>query len=105
MFEDDERKWRRGADPAVRFPTFTRAIPRKAPPKSPAGIKNTPPDAEARWRSCIQVPALHIQGGVHDLGPLEARERERLMGFLLDHTMGLAKKMPESEDEKQALAA
>lgn len=37
------------------------------------------------------------------LAPLCARERERLMGFLPDHTMGLAKKLPETEKEKTAL--
>eukprot|EP00438_Fugacium_kawagutii_P035066 Skav236673 [mRNA] locus=scaffold338:400738:405778:- [translate_table: standard] len=115
-FEDDEvflepgHRWEGGADANVRFPTFTRSIPRKAPPKSPAGIRNTPPDAEERWRAHdYRYPPytyrkeFMIQTEDSLLQPLQARERERLMGFLPDHTLGMAKKMPETPEERQAL--
>eukprot|EP00438_Fugacium_kawagutii_P016319 Skav222801 [mRNA] locus=scaffold1419:399983:408357:+ [translate_table: standard] len=116
VFEDDDvfleegHTWEGGSDPHLRFPTFTRAIPRKQPPKSPAGIKNTPPDAEERWRSHgfryppytyrAEYMIKHQDG---ELKPLTAIERERLMGFLPNHTLGLAKKLPETEAEKQSL--
>eukprot|EP00438_Fugacium_kawagutii_P004694 Skav217774 [mRNA] locus=scaffold1782:124:5579:+ [translate_table: standard] len=116
VFEDDEvfleegHQWEGGSDPHLRFPTFTRAIPRKQPPKAPAGIRNTPPDAEERWRAHqYRYPPytyraefmVRRQDG--ELKPLTAIERERLMGFLPNHTLNLAKKMPETDEEKQQL--
>ncbi len=43
--------WKKGeADPLLRFPTFTRSIKRKKPPKSPAGIGYTTDKALERWK-------------------------------------------------------
>eukprot|EP00438_Fugacium_kawagutii_P023224 Skav215518 [mRNA] locus=scaffold2213:5437:6738:- [translate_table: standard] len=116
VFEDDDvflepnHKWEGGSDPLLRVPTFTRAIPRARPPKAPAGLKNTPPEAEERWKAHqyryppytyrTEYQIRHQDG---ELRPLSAIERERLMGFRPNRSLGLAKKMPETEEEKVKL--
>eukprot|EP00438_Fugacium_kawagutii_P024621 Skav207650 [mRNA] locus=scaffold2758:77333:83766:+ [translate_table: standard] len=109
VFLEPDHTWEASADPAVRFPTFTRSIPRKAPPKAPAGLRNTPPDAEVRWREDqYRYPPytyraeymVKAPGG--ELQPLQARERERLMGFLPDHTLQMVRSLPKTPEEVRA---
>ena len=69
------------------LPTFTRALPRAAPPRQPAGLATASERAQARWmedRFQFQVyqyedPHVLWQGSNWRLPSLP--ERERLMGF------------------------
>lgn len=51
-------------EPSLRFPTFTRAIPR-AQPKSPAGLAHGAGEVEG---PSVPVSTIHLQDGVHRHG-------------------------------------
>ena len=70
------------------LPTFTRALPRKGPPKQPAGMANASREAVARWRAdhyrfqVYQYEACHlVQRPDGQLRVPSVMEREKLMGF------------------------
>ena len=97
-------------DSGKRFPTFTRAIPRPRPPKAPAGLASTSEEGLQRWKKDgYRYPPYTyerdymIEEEDGHLRPLKACEREVLMGFKKGHTMDLARKPPESPEEKQKL--
>lgn len=78
--------------PSTPFPTFTRSIPRVRPPKDPAGIRHTPPDALQRWEEDqFRYPPYtykfeHCVSNGTYARVLGAGEREALMGFFPGHT-------------------
>ena len=81
------------ADPRMRFPTFTRSIPRQRPPPSPVGLNSASPAAKARWETDqFRYPPytyrddFMILSKERELRPLRANEREVLMGFERGHT-------------------
>ena len=95
-----------GAEEVDALPTFTKHIPRKRPPRDPAGLSNTDAEGRAAWAADqFAVPPyqhnkrykmLRPSGKLELPGP---RERERLLGFLEDHTLpavasGFAKRQP-----------
>jgi hypothetical protein len=93
-------------DSGLRFPTFTRAIPRKRPPKEPAGLSVASEEAKSRWQADLfRFPPYTYNSEymvTDDQGqkrPLLASERELLMGFERNHTLDLARKVPESLEE------
>ena len=97
-------------DSALRFPTFTRAIARKRPPKEPAGLASASESAKSRWEADqYRFPPYTynaeymIEDGQDRKRPLLAAERELLMGFERNHTLDLARKVPETQEEKEAL--
>ena len=81
-----------GAQQGINLPTFTRSIPRKAPPYQPAGIASCDEATKLRWRSdSYRFPPYTYQeqfcltdgSTLRVAGPAE---REILMGFLPGHT-------------------
>lgn len=107
---DEGWEWEPGGrDTGKRFPTFTRAIKRQKHPKDPAGLASTDEEARQRWRKHhFRYPPytygadymITRNGG--DARPLNAGEREQLMGFRRNHTLDLLKKPPEGPEEKEA---
>eukprot|EP00438_Fugacium_kawagutii_P005653 Skav226155 [mRNA] locus=scaffold3275:8981:13610:+ [translate_table: standard] len=98
-------------DEELKLPTFTRAIPRKKPPPSPAGYHLCDEGTLKRWRldkmkfppytyqeaylfSCRQLPGMARVAS--------ASERERLMGFRTGYTKALFKKEPADDKEAEA---
>eukprot|EP00438_Fugacium_kawagutii_P029614 Skav202657 [mRNA] locus=scaffold1791:57070:68236:+ [translate_table: standard] len=70
------------------LPTLTRALPRKTPPKSPAGIARASPEAIERWQQdCFRFQVYHYESENllkkpdGSLRVASITERERLMGF------------------------
>ena len=70
------------------MPTLTRALPRKTPPREPAGLHSASPEAIARWQSDLhrfQVYQYEEKAMVlkpnGELRLPSLTERERLMGF------------------------
>ena len=103
-------EWPAGAaEEGLKFPTFTRAIPRKRPPPSPAGIGSADEPAKERWvEGAYRYPPYtyaeaYMVNENQLLRPLNASEREVLMGFPKGFTLALAKKAPTSEQEVQEL--
>ena len=95
-------------DDPVSLPTFTRAIPRVRPPRDPAGLYHSPPDAVERWKVdghryppytykleyCLtDGTAARVCG---------AAEREVLMGFMPGHTCAKRKGVLASQDMRCA---
>ncbi len=81
-----------GSGQGVSLPTFTRSIPRKAPPFQPAGIAACDADTRRRWKQdAFRYPPYTYQPqyclsdgyGLRVAGPAE---REILMGFPPGHT-------------------
>lgn len=96
-------------DGSARWPTFTRTIPRHRPPPQPAGLSQCSETDTQRWAADgYRYPPYTYQekflvkntDGV--LRPLNANERERLMGFEPGHTRAMSKKDPTSAEEKEA---
>ena len=92
----------------MRFPTFTRSIPRPKPPKAPAGLDSCREETLARWRAdrfrfppCTYAKEFMIRDAQGTMRTLSASERELLMGFERDHTLALAKKIPETERDRE----
>eukprot|EP00435_Cladocopium_sp_Y103_P030320 s1304_g7.t1 len=97
-------------DSGLRFPTFTRAIKRRKPPRAPAGLEHTPEEARQRWRDhSFRYPPYTYKSEYmitkdgQEPRPLLASEREALMGFERDHTVELARKVPVSQEDKEEL--
>ena len=97
-------------DTALRFPTFTRSIPRAKPPKAPAGLDSCGEETLARWRAdqfrfppYTYAEEFLIRNAQGTMRTLSASERELLMGFERDHTLALAKKIPETERDREGL--
>ena len=96
-------------DPSIRFPTFTRKIPRRQPPPRPAGLSSTTEEARRRWENhkfCYPPYTFNeeymVKAG-NELRPLNANEREKLMGFPQWSTLNMCKKIPETlQDQKEA---
>eukprot|EP00438_Fugacium_kawagutii_P031803 Skav203274 [mRNA] locus=scaffold324:47756:49783:+ [translate_table: standard] len=104
-------RWRGGeSSDEVKLPTFTRAIPRKRPPPSPAGYQQCSEETLGRWRQD------HMKFPPYTYGPAflfestalpgykrvaSASERERLMGFKTGYTTALFKKDAETQAEKE----
>ena len=103
--------WQAGErDETLRFPTFTRPIKRRQPPKEPAGIQNSSHLAKERWREHeFRYPPYTYERKYMVEGPesrvriLRAQEREVLMGFEKDYTKDLARKEPESRSDQRDL--
>ena len=100
--------WKAGSESAdLRFPTFTRSIPRKRPPPEPAGIDTCDSATLQRWKKdeFRYPPYTYALGYMisesERLRPLKAEEREILMGFARGHTALLLKKQPQGEVEVQ----
>jgi hypothetical protein len=102
-------KWVSGQrDTALRFPTFARSIFCPKPPKAPAGLDSCTEETRARWKAdrfrfppymyAEEFMVKDVQGA---LRPLNATERELLMGFERDHTLAMAKKIPETEGDRE----
>ena len=91
----------------AKLPTFTRAIPRKKPPHSPAGISACDELTLERWRKDkMQFPhytykpqwLFRAEDGSGER-VANANERELLMGFPKGYTLALFKKKPKDESE------
>eukprot|EP00435_Cladocopium_sp_Y103_P024855 s3415_g6.t1 len=82
-----------GQDKNLKFPTFMKSIKRDRPPPAPAGYHRASYDTLQRWRDdqyrfppyqyASQFMVSHPTKG---LRPLDASERELLMGFGAGHT-------------------
>ena len=91
----------------AKLPTFTRAIPRKKPPHSPAGISTCDELTLERWRKDkMQFPpytykpqCLFRAEDGSGVRVANANERELLMGFPKGYTLALFKKKPKDETE------
>lgn len=114
LWVPEGRVWKAQA-PDVRFPTFTRPIPRRRPPPQPAGLNTSSPEAQYRWEhdEFKYLPYTYESKFLlHDAEDrsykLPAISREILMGFPRGHTLRLdrelLKKTPlvASEDARQA---
>ena len=104
-------EWLEGTrDSGARFPTFTRAIPRLRPPKAPAGLASCNEETQERWKADkFRFPPYTykeeflVTNAQGERRPLNANEREVLMGFERDHTLSLARKIPETEKDRKVL--
>ncbi len=96
-------------DEGLRLPTFTRAIPRKKAPPSPAGIDQCDDQTIRRWKEdrmkfppyTYQPQFLFCHRDTDEVRVANARERELLMGFKADYTMALFKKDAKTVEEEQ----
>ena len=109
IFLGEGVRWPAGdQDDSVRFPTFTRAIPRKKPPPSPAGLSGTDEVAKQRWvEDQFRYPPytyaeVYMVKQDEILRPLKSLEREVLMGFPRGYTAALSRKIPQGEEQIQA---
>eukprot|EP00435_Cladocopium_sp_Y103_P040117 s199_g10.t2 len=110
LFLTEGAEWEGGLrSEKLKFPTFTRAIVRKKPSPDPAGLGDTPDGARARWegdqfryRPYTYRDEYMILTPACELRPLNAQEREVLMGYQPGHCMRLLKKPPETPEEKRA---
>ena len=110
LFLEAGHDWAGGLrDPSLKFPTFTRSIPRARPPPDPAGLGETFEVAKIRWKEDqYRYPPYTY----HDdymiltpdatLRPLLSSEREILMGFPQGHLKKMLKKTPTSPEEERA---
>lgn len=94
----------------LRLPTFTRAIPRRNPPKEPAGLQSCDPSTIDRWKEDrMKFPPytyrpeflFHHATGEEVKRVASATERERLMGYPTGYTLALFRKEAETEEEKR----
>ena len=88
-------------DERLRWPTFTRAIPRSHPPARPAGLNQCDEETLARWKGdMMRYPPYTYQpqflvkrrDGTEEPRVLRSTEREKLMGFPEGYTLGLFRK-------------
>ena len=109
VFLEEGCDWPGGLrDRSLKFPTFTRSIPRSRPPPDPVGLAQADAGARARWESeGFRYPPytyhddFMILSKECELRPLVANERELLMGFKKGHTLKLLRKPPETAEEVQ----
>ena len=102
--------WEAGSkDPELRFPTLTRAIPRRRPPPDPARLRGTSPEPIQRWeRDGYRYPPYTyakkymLETADQGMRPLKAEGRKVLMGFDRGHTTAMLKKSPETPEEVRA---
>lgn len=109
-FLGKEVSWEAGSkNQALKFPTFTRAIPRKRPPPQPAGLDKADEDARARWQkdeykyppyTYAEQYMVELKGRPETRRPLNSREREILTGFPPGHLAKMHKKEAETELDK-----
>lgn len=113
MVCDEGWVWPQGVmDETAKLPTFTRAIPRKKAPPSPAGLGSCDELTVERWqRDRMQFPPYtykaehlfrHEETG--EVRVANANERELLMGYPKGYTSALFKKKasaPEEENEHE----
>ena len=78
----------------IRLPTFTRAIPRKNPPREPAGLGMKYPPYTYRPEFLF-----HDARGDDVKQVTSVTERERLMGYPTGYTLALFRKEAETEAE------
>ena len=110
LFLEEGSDWPGGLrDESLRFPTFTRSIPRKSPPPDPVGLADAGKAALARWQTdgfryppYVYHDDFMVLSKEVELRPLTAVEREVLMGFPKGHVKLMLKKTPETKDEKRA---
>eukprot|EP00438_Fugacium_kawagutii_P032030 Skav203167 [mRNA] locus=scaffold371:249779:253293:+ [translate_table: standard] len=112
LIADEGWRWKGGeADEELRLPTFTRAIPRKKPPPTPAGIAQCSESTLALWKKDeMKFPPytyreeflFHNKKLPGQVRVASATERERLMGYRAGYTEALFKK--EAQDAKEASA-
>ena len=94
--------------PGLKFPTFTRCIPRKRPPPSPAGLAFISEAEKERWaQDGFRYPPYTYETKYmllenDDLRPCKAGEREVLMGYPRKWTEAMLKKTPRNEEEIRA---
>ena len=95
------------ADTALRMPTFTRAIRRKKPPPCPAGLDTTDAAARERWTDhefryppYVYREEFMVKSEDGLLRPMNAEEREVLMGYGRGYTKALFKKAASSPQEE-----
>eukprot|EP00438_Fugacium_kawagutii_P004912 Skav217251 [mRNA] locus=scaffold47:369148:372975:- [translate_table: standard] len=103
--------WKHGAeDETLRLPTFTRAIPRKKPPPSPAGLSTCDEETVKRWQGDkMKFPPYTYRREFlwekvdepDELRVASANEREVLMGFRRGHTLALFKDKPKDGTEAE----
>ena len=109
LFLEPDCDWPGGMrDGKLKFPTFTRSIPRRRPPPDPVGLAGAGDAAKARWESdAFRYPPyvyhddFMVLSKDCELRPLKADEREILMGFKRGHTLKMLRKPPESPEEKK----
>lgn len=101
-----DRGWKRTED--CPLPTFVRAIPRTSPPPRPAGLEQCDEEARHRWeRDEFRFAPYQYQWkyGMIEKGIWRvpsSTERERLLGFPVDHTR-TALKTGEAKDNPRQL--
>ncbi|CAL1158099.1 unnamed protein product [Cladocopium goreaui] len=90
------------ADGNLKFPTFTRSIPRRRPPPCPAGLDSTDIVTRDRWKDdqfryppYVYAEKFLVKGTDDVLRTLAAAEREVLMGY----PRGCTSALPEGEEE------
>ena len=105
LFLQQGAAWPAGEeDRGLRFPTFTRAIPRTRPPSHPAGLSKADGEARARWEADrFRFPPYTYQAAFmiqekDVLRPLRAAEREIFMGFTPGHVKLMHRKEPSEAD-------
>ena len=94
--------WAGGAQKeGLRWPTFTRAIPRSRPPAAPAGLSQCGPETLALWKKDMMryppytyLPQFLVEkdDGSEEPRVLRSSEREKLMGFPQGYTLALFRK-------------
>ena len=89
--------WDIEGDPAVRFPAYTRAIPRRRPPPGAPGLHRVDQGTLARHYGdqfrftyaayvCVRVEGPRVlEGSPQELRILCATEREELMGYHIQY--------------------
>lgn len=94
----------------LRLPAFTRAIPRRNPPKEPVGLQSCDRSRIDRWKEDqMKFPPytyrpeflIRHAKGEEVKRVASATERERLLGYLTGYTLGLYRKQAETEDERR----
>ena len=111
LFLEKDHDWAGGIrDEKLKFPTFTRAIKRVKPPPDPAGLVGLEEVAKLRWKEDnFRYPPYTYKDDFMiltpevTLRPLKASEREILMGFPQGHVEMMAKKPPETPEDRQIL--
>jgi hypothetical protein len=93
----------------ARLPTFTRAVRKTRPPRSPAGLDRLKPHEKLRWeldhfvQPAYQYQDCHcVRDASSSLRQPSANEREVLMGFRRDYTLAAVASSRYSSDKVNA---